>query len=88
MMKHKGFLGSVHFDAGDEVFHGRIEGISGLVTFEGQSVEELKAAFHSAVEDYEPVKKSKQFLFRHTGESRYPADSRSYKDTGPRFSTG
>ena len=52
VMKHKGFLGSVHFDADDEVFHGKIEGISDLVTFEGQSVEELKAAFHSAVEDY------------------------------------
>jgi len=52
VIKYKGFLGSVHFDAEDEIFHGRIEGIRDLVTFEGQSVGELKRAFQEAVEDY------------------------------------
>lgn len=68
VIKYKGFLGSVHFDTDDEVFHGKIEGIPDLVTFEGQSVEELKKAFQDAVEDYlalckevgkEPVKSCK-----------------------------
>ena len=49
---HKGFVGSVHFSADDSVFHGRIEGIDDLVTFEGASVQELKAGFREAVEDY------------------------------------
>jgi predicted HicB family RNase H-like nuclease len=52
VMKYKGFLGSVHFDGEDEIFHGKIEGISDLVTFEGKTVDELKKAFHEAVEDY------------------------------------
>ena len=52
VIRYKGFLGSVHFDADDEVFHGKIEGIQDLVTFEGQSVGELKNAFQEAVEDY------------------------------------
>lgn len=52
VMKYKDFLGSVHFSAADDRFVGRIEEIDDVVTFEGDSVAELKAAFHEAVEDY------------------------------------
>ena len=36
----------------DNVFFGKIEGINGLVNFEGESVKELTDAFHEAVDDY------------------------------------
>lgn len=49
---YKDFIGSVQFQAEDEIFFGRIEGITDLVTFEGSSVKELKQAFENAVEDY------------------------------------
>jgi len=49
---YKGFLGSVHYSAEDEVFFGKVEGINDLITFEGSSVRELKKAFKEAVEDY------------------------------------
>ena len=49
ILVYKNFLGSVHFYAEDGVFYGKIEGVNDLVTFEGQSVEELKNAFHEAV---------------------------------------
>ncbi|MDI6760686.1 MAG: type II toxin-antitoxin system HicB family antitoxin [Candidatus Brocadiaceae bacterium] len=52
VLKYKGFIGSVHFNAEDKTFYGRIEGVSDLVTFEGNTVEELEKAFHGAVEDY------------------------------------
>ena len=52
VLQHKGFIGSVHFSAADECFFGKIEGIDGLITFEGQDVSELKKAFKDAVEDY------------------------------------
>ncbi len=52
ILTYKGFIGSVHYGAVDEVFHGRIEGVNDLVTFEGKSVQELKKAFTGAVEDY------------------------------------
>ncbi len=52
VLAYKGFIGSVHFSAEDAVFHGKIEGITDLVTFEGQSVKELVRAFHEAVDDY------------------------------------
>jgi predicted HicB family RNase H-like nuclease len=50
---YKDFIGSISFSSEDEVFHGKIEGIDDLVTFEGTSVEELKNAFQEAVDDYQ-----------------------------------
>ena len=57
-LTYKGFIGSVHFQTEDEVFYGRIEGVTDLVTFEGESVKGLKAAFEEAVEDYLALCKS------------------------------
>ena len=51
-LKYKDFLGTVAFSEEDNVFFGKIEGINGLVNFEGKSVDELKNAFHEAVDDY------------------------------------
>lgn len=52
ILTYKDFIGSVHFSAEDRVFHGKIEVIIDLVTFEGKSVNELENAFHEAVDDY------------------------------------
>ena len=52
MLKYKDFYGSVEYSASDECFFGKIIGISDLVTFEGNSVDNLKKAFEEAVEDY------------------------------------
>ena len=51
-MKYKGYIGSVNFSEKDGVFFGKVEGIDGLVNFEGESVKELTDAFHEAVDDY------------------------------------
>ncbi|MBR1502541.1 MAG: type II toxin-antitoxin system HicB family antitoxin [Prevotella sp.] len=51
-MTYKGYLGSVNYSDKDQVFFGKIEGINGLVNFEGESVKELTEAFHEAVDDY------------------------------------
>lgn len=51
-LEYKGLIGSASFSPEDLVFHGKIEGIDGLVTFEGESVSDLKTAFEEAVEDY------------------------------------
>lgn len=52
VLKYKGFIGSVAFSEEDNVFFGKIEGIDGLINFEGKSVSELVNAFHEAVDDY------------------------------------
>lgn len=51
-MHYKGYIGSVEYSEKDEVFFGKVEGINGLVNFEGESVRELTEAFHEAVDDY------------------------------------
>ena len=51
-LKYKGYIGSVAYSEPDKVFFGKLEGIDALVNYEGESVAELTAAFHEAVEDY------------------------------------
>ncbi len=52
VLNYKGFIGSVHFSADDNVFFGKLEGINDLVTFEGETVKELTDAFHYAVDGH------------------------------------
>lgn len=52
VLTYKDYIGSVHYSAEDEIMFGKIEGINDLVSYEGNSVSELKAAFEDAVEDY------------------------------------
>lgn len=58
MLRHKDFVGSVQFSSTDELFYGKITGIDDLISFEGESVKELKTAFIEAVEDYIELCKS------------------------------
>lgn len=51
-LNYRGYIGTVAFSEKDGIFFGKIEGIDGLVNFEGTSVSELTQAFHEAVEDY------------------------------------
>jgi predicted HicB family RNase H-like nuclease len=49
---YKDFIGSAHFNTEDNVFYGEIEGIDSLISFEGQTVPELKKSFEESVNDY------------------------------------
>jgi predicted HicB family RNase H-like nuclease len=39
-LKFKGYTGTVEFDADDHIFHGRLMGLTDIITFEGASVRE------------------------------------------------
>ena len=68
LMEYKGNYGSVHYSDDDQVFHGKIEFIRSLVSYEGTDVKGLRAAFEEAVDDYLQLcsdeKKSLIFLSR------------------------
>lgn len=51
-LTYKDYIGTVAYDAENELFFGTIHGINDLVNFEGTSVQELKASFEEAVDDY------------------------------------
>ncbi|MDZ4380889.1 MAG: type II toxin-antitoxin system HicB family antitoxin [Parvibaculum sp.] len=52
LLEYKGYHGSVRYSGEDEIFHGRIEFIRDLVTYEGRDAKGLKRAFEEAVDDY------------------------------------
>lgn len=51
-MEYKGYMGRVEYDSGARMFHGEVVGLRDVVTFQGESVEEIEAAFRDSVDDY------------------------------------
>jgi predicted HicB family RNase H-like nuclease len=51
-MEYKGYLAHIQFDDEANLFHGEVANIRDVVTFQGQSVEELRQAFEDSIEDY------------------------------------
>jgi predicted HicB family RNase H-like nuclease len=52
LMSYKDYLGSVEFDEHERVFHGKLEFIRALVSYQAEDAEGLIQAFHDAVDDY------------------------------------
>ena len=52
MMSYNGYYCSVHYSDEDQIFHGKIEFVRSLVSYEGDSVKSLRKAFEEAVDDY------------------------------------
>lgn len=51
-LSYQNFMGTFNYIEEEDILHGKIEGISDLVTFEGSSIEEIKKSFIEAVDDY------------------------------------
>ena len=51
-MTYKGYTGTVEYSEDDGVLFGRMAGIDDIVSYEGESVTELREAFREAVDDY------------------------------------
>lgn len=53
MMEYKGYTGQIMtVDEKQGLIHGRVAGITDVITFEGSTFEELMQAFHDSVDDY------------------------------------
>ncbi|MEN8180150.1 MAG: type II toxin-antitoxin system HicB family antitoxin [Pseudomonadota bacterium] len=52
LMEYKGFYGAVEASVEDGCLFGKLEFIDPLVNYEGETVQEIEAAFHEAVDDY------------------------------------
>ncbi|WP_439545562.1 type II toxin-antitoxin system HicB family antitoxin [Sandarakinorhabdus sp.] len=52
ILTYRNYSAAVEFDADDALFFGRIAGIADGVSFHADTVPELVAAFHEAVDDY------------------------------------
>ena len=50
--KYRGYVGSLEVSEEDDVFFGKVLGISDLISYEGRTYEELVGDFHAAIDDY------------------------------------
>jgi predicted HicB family RNase H-like nuclease len=51
-MTYKGYAARIEYSDEDGCFVGRVAGIRDIITFDGESVEELRRAFEEAVDFY------------------------------------
>lgn len=51
-MEYKGYVGSVEYSEDDGLLYGKVHGIRSLLSYEGNSVAELKEDFHEVVDAY------------------------------------
>jgi len=51
-MKYKDYEAAIEFDEDAEVFYGEVINTCDVITFQGDSVKQLKQAFEDSVEDY------------------------------------
>ncbi len=51
-MQYKGYIGSIEYNDEAGVFHGEVINLRDVITFQGESVQELRKALQDSVEDY------------------------------------
>lgn len=51
-MNHKGYTARIEFDERDGIFVGRVLGLRTMISFHGETVAELRAAFGTAIEEF------------------------------------
>lgn len=51
-LQYKGYYGSIEASTEDNCLFGKLQFVRALVSYEGQTIAELAAAFHEAVDDY------------------------------------
>ena len=51
-MSYQGYTARIEFDERDSIFVGRVLGLRSIISFHGQTVEELRGQFAAAVDDY------------------------------------
>ena len=52
MMEYKKYIGKVEFDDEAGIFHGEVINLRDVITFQGETVDELRQAFEDSVDDY------------------------------------
>ncbi len=70
ILEYNGYFAKIEFNSDDMILHGKIEGITDLVTFESEDATKIEEEFHRALDDYivfcEEVGKSPQKSYKGT----------------------
>jgi len=80
-MNYNGYSTRINYDDQDEILFGQIAGIRDGVGFHANSVEDLKAAFHEAVDDYVETcaKIGKEPLRPYSGKVMFRIDPETHR---------
>ena len=60
-LKYKGYQGSIEYDAEDNLYYGRLQGIRDLVNYHANSIVDLNMQYKLAVDDYIELKQELGF---------------------------
>lgn len=52
MMNYKGYIGNVEYDDDAKIFSGTVINTKTVITFQGNSVDEIEKEFRASVDDY------------------------------------
>lgn len=52
VMEYKGYVGKIEYDNEAGIFHGEVINLRDVITFQGESVDELRQSLEDSVEDY------------------------------------
>lgn len=58
-LSYKGYTARIEFDPDDNIFFGRVIGVRDIIGFHGETVAELTADFHNAINHYLDVSKQR-----------------------------
>lgn len=51
-MTHKGYTARIEFDERDNIFVGRVLGLRTMISFHGETVDQLRREFKAAIDDF------------------------------------
>jgi predicted HicB family RNase H-like nuclease len=90
-MHYEGYTAKIEFDERDNIFWGKVMGLKDRITFEGNTVEELRADFEAAIQHYladckqngiEPHKSYSGNLMLRVGSETHAAAAIAAESTG------
>lgn len=78
VLRYKGYTACVQCDFESGVLWGKLDGIDDLITFEGDTLAEVRKAFHESVDDYleycEKIGKQPEKVYSGSFNVRIPAE--------------
>lgn len=51
-LTYKGYTGVIDLDVDEDILHGEVVDLKDTITFQGETIPEMKKAFHDSVDDY------------------------------------
>ena len=58
--EYKGYIGSIEFNQQDNIYHGKLINVNGLISYHGNTLEDLENDFKDSVDMYTELLKERE----------------------------